>query len=124
MKPVTHDDIVGWVEKINKKFGRSNNGWTVRWIELLISRGAKAELHDDWYVVYIICPDAWGDTQLAIMSCDSDNVGAFRAMQHRIEQIAKDAGVKYILQGSELDDKYNDYLVRSGYRAQTFRKEV
>lgn len=124
MKPITHDDIVSWVEKINKKFGRGNSDWTTRWIELLISRGAKAELYDDWYVVYIICPDAWGDKQLAVMSCDSDNISAFMAMQRRIEQVAKDSGVKYILQGSELDDKYNEYLARSGYRAQTFRKEV
>lgn len=124
MGQITHDDVVKWVEKINKKFGRHCNDWTVHWAELLISRGATVELHDDWYIMCMLCPDAWGDMQLAVLSCACNGAAAFRKMQRRIEQLARENGAKYIEQGSELDDKYNEYLRRHGYRARCFRKEV
>lgn len=124
MKPVTHDDIVRWVEKINKKFDRNTDGWSVYWVETLIARGAKPELYDDWYLIWIITPDAWGNNRLAVLSCGCDNVGAFRQMQHRIEQIAHENECQYIEQGSELDDKYNEWLVRQGYKPHIFKKEV
>ena len=41
-----------------------------------------------------------------------------------LRQLAKENGVKYILQGSELDEKYNKWLIGKGYRPFCFRKEV
>lgn len=124
MKPVTHEAIVEWVEKTNKKFGRSTDGWSVYWVETLIARGAKPELYDDWYLIWILTPDAWGDKQLAVLTCGCDNAAAFRKMQERIIQIARENDCRYIEQGSEIDDKYNQWLVRQGYKAHIFRKEV
>lgn len=123
-KELTHDDIVRWVAKVNKDFGKSNDKFTVAWVERLIKCGATVELYDDWYVVYIIMPDAWGDMQLNILSANCIGGRAFYQMQARIHAIAKATGAKFIVQGSELDDRYNSWLVRKGYRPLCFRKEV
>lgn len=121
---LTKEDIVFWVRKINKKFGKNTDVFTIAWVEKLIEYGAIVELNEDWYVLYVVIPDAWGNLQLNILSACCDGVRSFFDMQSRIYNIAKENGVKYILQGSELDEKYNKWLIGKGYRPFCFRKEV
>ena len=119
------DAIRKWVPIINEKFGmREFDENCIRWFDDMEANGATFEVYDDYYIVGAVNTDIYGNDCLFIFSCGNIGVKGFLAMQARIEQIARDHGCKYIMQGSVLDKRYNDFLIKRGYTAAHFRKEV
>lgn len=119
--------IKDWVPIINKKFGRNDfDENCIRWFNGM-AESLTFEVYDDFYIVGGVWTDAYGDDSLHVASCGtipSGGIGTFMKMQQRINEIAKIYGCRWIIQGSELDERYNRFLERRGYHACSFRKEV
>lgn len=120
---MTRAEIKEWVQKVNSKFGRTTDKTTLKWAEL-VACVANIKSASDWYVAWSVQPDAWGDKTMMIISASSESVPAFYAMQNYIQREARRQGCKYIAQGSELDERYNKWLIKTGYQPFIFRKEV
>ena len=124
MREVQHEDIVKWVEYINKKFGKACHATTVNWFERLLRCGARVVLENEYYFAYAMQMDAWGDVQFVVLSACSNSVRGFFNMQNAIESKARELDATYIVAGSELDDRYNKWLVKQGYQPFLYKKEL
>jgi hypothetical protein len=121
------DWIRKWVPVINARFCKSeNNPVCIEYFEKLVGI-AEFEDHGDFYLVWLITYDECAKACLNVISCGTNgaSVRSFIEMQKRIEEIAKEMSVDFILQGSDMTEKYNRYLEKiCGYKPQIFRKEV
>ena len=113
---------------VNAEYGLSDrNDYTDGFIKRLWDY-TKAEVYDYGYLWYMIVTDDWGYKCMSVMSYyilpDKRSAKNFIKLQHRIETIAKLEKVKYIEQGSHLNPKVNDILVRFGYKQAVLRKEL
>lgn len=121
----THEDIVKWVKHIADKFHLTTPvEYTVGWIENIMERGVKVVLDDDFYYAYALSADAWGNVQFCVISACSVNLRAFLQMQREIEDKARELQADMIIAGSEIDDRYNQWLIRQGYKPRSFVKEL
>lgn len=121
----THEDIVKWVKHIADKFQLAAPvEYTVGWIENLVAHGVKIVLDDDFYYAYGLNADAWGNVQFCVISACSANLRAFLQMQREIEDKARELKADMIIAGSEIDDRYNQWLVRKGYKPYLYKKEL
>ena len=120
---MTRAEIKEWIQKVNSKFGRITDKATLQWADL-VARVANIKSAPGWYVAWSVQPDAWGDKTMMIISAFSESVPAFYAMQNYIQREARRQGCKYIAQGSELDERYNKWLIKTCYQPFIFRKEV
>lgn len=113
---------------VNKEFGLSDrDGYTERYVRALFPNTVLDE-DENGYIWYMVTPDEWGYKCLSILSYylfpDKRTAVNFIKLQRKIESIAKKEKVKYIEQGSHLNPKANEILVRFGYKHAVLRKEI
>lgn len=113
---------------VNKEYGLSDRDeYTEEFIRGLYPYTVSEE-DENGYLWYMITTDDWGYRFMGILSYyifpDKRTARNFIKLQQRIESIAKKEKVKYIEQGSHLNPKVNDILVRFGYKHAVLRKEL
>ena len=113
---------------VNAEYGLSDrDDYTEDFVRRLYPYTVSEE-DDNGYLWYMIVTDDWGYRCMSVLSYylfpDKRTVGNFRKLQKRIETIAKQEKVKYIEQGSHLNSKLNDLLLRMGYKQAVLRKEL
>lgn len=111
---------------VNARYGLSANDDSCRKFYKSLLGVSEFELNDGYYLIWMLVKDERGAKALQIVSRGAfgNPQSIFRA-EKRIMEIAKKHKVDFILQGSDMDERFNDYLVkRQGYVPHIFRKEV
>ena len=125
-------NIEQWIEHyvpiVNAEYGRSDrNAESIDYFKKLIGI-AEFVVNNDYYLVYIVAPDMWGDLTLYLVSFyimpDKRKAVFLRKLFSLIERLAKKNKVKYIVAGSHLNTKFHNFLLLTGYHQATFRKEI
>ena len=114
--------------KVNAEYGLSDRDSLTDEYVMRIYPYTTAEEDENGYLWYMITTDEWGFRFMSVLSYyifpDKRNAKTFIKLQKRIESIAKKEKVKYIEQGSYLNPKVNDILVKFGYKNAVLRKEL
>ena len=113
---------------VNAEYGLSDrNEYTDEFIKLIFPMTVLEE-DDTGYLWYMINPDDWGFKCMSVLSYyiypDKRTASNFLKLQKKIEGIAKKEKVKYIEQGSHLNPKVNDILLKLGYKQAVLRKDL
>lgn len=124
---VSEDTIRYWANLYNKEIGREDR--IEDSVRYFMSLRGVAEFIDkeEYYLVYLIAPDMWGDKELYVVSMyikpEYRTGKYFLQIQRKIKQLAKDNKVRYTIQGSHIDKKYFKFLEGIGYEVCGMRKE-
>ena len=122
------DWIKHYVPLVNAEFGLSDkNEECIDFFEKILP--VSDYVIDDKHYVWVICSkDMWGVPFMSVVSSyikpEYRNAGSFRKMQDEIIMLAKSKKMKYILQGSHLNDKLHKVLGMMGYRISGMRRDV
>ena len=113
---------------VNKEYGLSDRDkYTDEFVKNLFPYTVLEE-DENGYLWYMINTDDWGFRCLSVLSYyiypNKRTARNFLNLQRRIESIAKIEKVKYIEQGSHLNPKVNEILVRLGYKHAVLRKDI
>lgn len=113
---------------VNAEYGLSDrNDYTDEFIKLIFPMTVLEE-DETGYLWYMINPDDWGFKCMSVLSYyiypDKRTATNFMKLQKKIEGIAKKEKVKYIEQGSHLNPKVNEILLKLGYKQAVLRKEI
>lgn len=113
---------------VNAEYGLSDrNDYTDEFIKLIFPMTVLEE-DETGYLWYMINPDDWGFKCMSVLSYyiypDKRTAANFMKLQKKIEGIAKKEKVKYIEQGSHLNQKVNEILLKLGYKQAVLRKEI
>jgi len=113
---------------VNKEFGLSDRDeYTEAFVRNIYPLTVPEE-DENGYLWYMIITDEWGYKCMSILSYyifpEKRTASNFIKMQRKIESIAKKEKVKYIEQGSHLNPKVNDILLKFGYKHAVLRKEL
>ena len=124
---VSEQTIRKWAELYNTEIGRADRiEDSVRYFMALRDVATFID-EKEYYLVYMIAPDMWGDKELYVVSFyikpEYRNTNIFLKMQRQIESVAKENKIRYTIQGSHIDDKYFKLLSGIGYKVATMRKE-
>lgn len=124
---VSEETIRYWVEQVNKEIGREDrNDISVRYF-MALREIAVFDVQNEYYLVYLITPNMWGDLELHIVSLyikpEFRKGKHFLMIQNKIKGVCKENNVRYTYQGSHIDNKYFKFLKGIGYNVCTMRKE-
>ena len=119
---------IEFAHMVNAEYGLSDrNQYTEEFIRNIFPNTTLLE-DEDGYLWYMTAFDEWGYKYMIVLSYmlfeGKRTAKAFIKLQKKIESIAISEKVKYIEQGSHLNDKVNDILVRFGYKHAILRKEL
>lgn len=126
---VSDERIRYWVEQVNKDIGREDrNEQSFLFFKICRDVGGYQFIdEEDYYIVYFVSQDMWGDKLLSIESLfvkpDKRDGKTFLKVQRIIKTLAKENKVRYTIQGSHIDDKYFKFLSGIGYKVATMIKE-
>lgn len=113
---------------VNKEYGLSDRDKYTDEFVINLFPYTVLEEDENGYLWYMINTDDWGFRCLSVLSYyiypDKRTARNFLNLQRRIESIAKIEKVKYIEQGSHLNPKVNEVLVRLGYKHAVLRKDI
>ena len=124
---VSEETIRYWVNLVNTEFGRTDrNEDSVRYF-MALRDIAVFDIQENYYIVYIIAPDMWGDKELSIVSMyikpEHRNGKYFLEIQNKIKGVVRKNNVRYTIQGSVFDNKYFKFLKGIGYEICAMKKE-
>lgn len=124
---VSEETIRYWVNLVNTEMGRTDrNEDSVRYFMAIRNVATFIET-EQYYMVYIIAPDMWGDLELSLVSTyikpEYRNKKYFLEIQKRILGVVRKNNVRYTIQGSVFDSKYFKFLQGMGYEVCAMRKE-
>lgn len=124
---VSEETIRYWVNLVNTEIGRTDrNEDSVRYF-MALRDIAVFDVHDEYYLVYLIVPDMWGDLCLSVLSLyikpEFRTGKYFLKIQNKIKGVVRKNNVRYTYQGSHIDNKYFKFLKGIGYEVCTMRKE-
>lgn len=113
---------------VNAEYGLSDrDSYTDDYIKWIFPYTTLEE-DETGYIWYTIMTDDWGYKYMGVLSYyiypDKRTATNFMKLQKKIEGIAKKEKVKYIEQGSHLNPKVNEILVKLGYKHAVLRKEL
>lgn len=119
---------IEYAKMVNAEYGLSDRDeYTEQFIRNLYPL-TVSEDDENGYLWYMIITDEWGYKCMSILSYyifpEKRTARNFIKLQHKIESIAKKEKVKYIEQGSHLNPKVNDILLKFGYKHAVLRKEL
>ncbi len=125
---VSRADIEYWVPLVNAEYGLSDRDWfTIEYIDRL-NPMIEAIQCEDYYVLYLIADNMWGDKELSVVSFyikpEQRTAWLFLKLQNDIKSIAKQNNVRYINQGSHFNEKLFPVLDKKGYKISTMKMEV
>ena len=121
-------NIKKWVDIVNAEYGLSKcNQVSIDYFNK-IKPICKFIFRENWYLIYSVYPDMWGNLGLNIISYyimpKQRTFKKFMQLQSLIKIIAKRLKCRYIIQGSHLNNKLFKYLEKSGYKNSTMKLEV
>lgn len=121
--------ICKWVPMVNAEYGLSDkNDFSIEWFKKLIGV-AEFVIEDDYYLVYLVAPDMWGEKILNVVSFyivpQKRRALSLKVFKHMM-RFAKQKGCARIAMGCHLGDTqtFNQFLSACGFKPQTFTKEV
>lgn len=123
-----HDWIRYYVPLVNEEFGLSDsNEWGITYFDNMIKYSDY--IIDEKHYIWCICAkDMWGVPFMSVVSSyikpEYRSVSSFRKMQDEIISLAKSKEVRYILQGSHLNEKLHKVLGMMGYRTSSMRRDI
>lgn len=124
---VSEETIRKWAVLYNTEIGRADRIEESVMYFMALRNVATFIEEKEYYLVYMIAPDMWGDSTLYIVSFyikpEYRNTNMFLKMQRRIESVAKENKIRYTIQGSHIDDRYFKFLSGIGYKVATMIKE-
>lgn len=117
-----------WVELVNKEYGKSDkNEESIKFFENLNPISDVID-EEDFYVWTISSTDMWGEPYLCVVSFyikpEARTFVTFRKVQEGILLLANYRKVKYIIQGSHLNEKLFPVLEKMGYKVATMRRDI
>ena len=125
-------DVHGWIRHyvplVNAEFGLSDkNESCVEFFEKILP--ISDYIIDDKHYIWCVCSkDMWDVPYMSVVSSyikpEHRSVSSFRKMQEEIIMLAKSKKIKYILQGSHLNDKLHKVLGMMGYRTSGMRRDI
>ncbi|NLE06080.1 MAG: hypothetical protein GX638_14940 [Crenarchaeota archaeon] len=121
-------NIKKWIKIVNAEYGLSNcNQFSINYFNQ-IKHICRFIFKENWYLIYAVFPDMWGNLELNIISYyivpQKRTFKRFMKLQSIIKIIAKRLKCRYIIQGSHLNDKLFKYLEKSGYKNSSMKLEV
>lgn len=124
---VSEETIRYWVNLVNTEFGRTDrNEYSVKYF-MALRDVAVFDIQENYYIVYIIAPDMWGDKELSVVSMyikpEFRTGKYFLEIQNKIKGVVRKNKVRYTIQGSVFDTKYHKFLKGIGYEVCAMRKE-
>jgi hypothetical protein len=124
---VSEETIRYWVEQVNKEIGREDRiEDSVRYF-MALRKIAVFDIQDEYYLVYLIAPDMWGDKEMHVVSMyikpEFRTGKYFLEIQRKIKGVCKKNKVRYTIQGSHIDNRYFKFLKGIGYEVCSMKKE-
>lgn len=124
---VSEERIRYWAKIYNEEIGRSDRiEESVSYFMRLVGIAGFIDT-EEYYIVYLIDKDMWGDKFLCVSSFyikpEYRTGKYFLKMQREIQALAKANKVVYTIQGSHIDEKYFKFLSGIGYRVCEMRKD-
>lgn len=125
---LTEERIDYWIPIVNGEYGLTDkNHITKDWF-MQIKDYCDFVDNDKYYIVSLRSWDMWGNANITIMSWyikpEYRTLCNIKRLQRDIIELAKLKNVKYIYQGSHLNDKILSLLGKMGYKTQTMILEV
>ena len=125
---ITEELMQYWIPMVNAEYGLSDrNEASFEFFRKLIPFADLIE-NDKYYIVGLCSTDMWGDPCLSILSWyikpECRTLCTIKQLQRDIIELAKMKNVRYICQGSHLDDGILKLLGKLGYKPQTMMKEI
>lgn len=122
------EKIKKWVKIVNQEYKLDkNNDFSIDFF-IKLKDFCKFIFKEDWYLIYYISTDMWGNKELCVLSYyilkEKRTLKKFLQIQKVIKDIAKIEKVRYIIQGSHLNEKLFSFLKRDGYKISTMKKEL
>ena len=117
-----------WIDIVNKELKRSDKDHASKQYFYSIKNSCYFMIADEGYAACQISFDMWGNLEIVVQS--SYLLPAFRTLENlndlqaKIEDVARIADAKSIVQGSHLGDRLYKYLARKGYKTCEMRKEI
>lgn len=124
---VSEETIRYWVNLVNTEIGRTDrNEDSVRYF-MSLRDVAVFDMQENYYLIYMICPDMWGDSCLYVISTyvkpEYRTGKYFLEIQNKIKGVVRKNNVRYTIQGSHIDKKYFKFLKGIGYEVCEMKKE-
>lgn len=117
-----------WIEIVNAEFGLSTKNNECRQFFYSIKNYSYWAFADEGYAVMTEEVDMWGNKSLVVKSSylhpKHRSLANLNDLQRYIEETARQCGVKDIVQGTHLGDRFLSYLTRRGYKTCEMRKEI
>lgn len=117
-----------WIETVNAEFGLSDKNDESREFFYTIRSYSYFAIANEGYTVMTPEVDMWGNKSLVVKSSyllpQHRTFENLNDLQRYIEQTARQCGVKNIIQGTHLGDRFLKYLTRQGYKTCEMRKEI
>jgi hypothetical protein len=125
---VPFDQLDWWIETVNKEFGLSAKNNECRQFFYTIRDYSYFAFANEGYAVMTVEADMWGNKSLVVKSSyllpEYRTFANLNELQRYIEKTARQCGVKNIIQGTHLGDRFLKYLTRQGYKTCEMRKEI
>lgn len=125
---ITDEKLNYWIPMVNAEYGLSDkNQISVDYFKAIAHLCDLIE-NEKYYVVSLDGVDMWGNRNISIISWyikpKYRTMCTIKRLQSDIIELAKQKNVKYILQGSHLNEKLLKLLGKLGYKAQTLKLEI
>lgn len=117
-----------WIDTVNAEFGLSDKNYECKQFFYTIKSYSYWAMANEGYAVMTEEVDMWGNKSLVVKSSyllpKYRNLENLNDLQHYIEETAQQCGVKTIVQGTHLGDRFLTYLKRRGYLTCSMRKDI
>lgn len=125
---VTDEQIERWVKLVNSENNLSEyNDLSIDFFKKIKDFAHFYET-EQYYLVLMTSKNMWGDLELNVVSWyikpEFRNARYILEIQRLINNVAKILKCRYIVQGSHLNDKLFNLLLRDGYKTSSMRKEI
>ena len=124
---VSEEKIRYWATLYNKEIGREDRIENCVSYFMSLRDVAVFEETEQYYWVYLIAPDQWGDKELHIVSLyikpEYRTGKYFLEIQNKIKDVVRKNKVRYTMQGAHINKKYFKFLKGIGYEVCSMRKE-
>lgn len=125
---LTEERLDYWIPIVNGEYGLTDkNHLSYDFFRMMMPYADFIE-NEKYYIVSVYGWDMWGNSNITIMSWyikpEYRTLCNIKRLQRDIIELAKLKNVKYIYQGSHLNDKILSLLGKMGYKTQTMILEV
>lgn len=125
---LTEEAADHWIPIVNGEYGLTDKNHLTKEYFRQIAPMCDFVETDKYYFITIYGYDMWGNSSITVMSWyilpEYRTLCTIKQLQREIIELAKMKNVRYIYQGSHLNDKILSLLGRMGYKTQQMVLEV